>query len=65
MTNFKNIPDYLKENGLFCLWRYEENQKGQKTKVPYSPPERRQKSRQHEPRNICPSGNSQCQDERV
>jgi hypothetical protein len=31
----KKIPDQLKEEGLFCLWRYEER-KGRQTKVPYN-----------------------------
>ena len=35
-TNIDNLPLYLKENGLFCLWKYEEKN-GRKTKVPYNP----------------------------
>lgn len=36
MTDVKNIPQELKETGLFCVWRYEEV-KGRRTKVPYNP----------------------------
>ena len=36
MTDVSKLPQELKENGLFCLWRYE--QRGDKrTKVPYDP----------------------------
>lgn len=31
---YNNIPNELKENALFCLWKYEERD-GKKTKVPY------------------------------
>lgn len=31
-----NLPDYVKETGLFCCWRYEERN-GKRTKVPYHP----------------------------
>jgi len=30
----QNLPKDIKENGRFCLWRYEE-QNGRRTKVPY------------------------------
>ena len=33
---FENIPQELRENGLFCLWKYEERN-GKATKPPYSP----------------------------
>lgn len=36
MTNINNIPPYLKDNGLFCLWKYEDRD-GRRTKVPYNP----------------------------
>lgn len=40
-TKGNNIPAYLKENAVWCAWRYEErpNSNGelQKTKVPYNP----------------------------
>lgn len=32
----EKIPQYLRENGRFCNWRYEERD-GSKTKVPYTP----------------------------
>ena len=45
MTKTENIPVYLREHGLFCLWKYEERD-GRKTKVPYNPnnPQYRAKS---------------------
>ena len=45
MTNTKNIPSYLREHGLFCLWKYEEID-GRRTKMPYNPnnPQYRAKS---------------------
>ena len=30
----QNFPKDIKENGKFCLWRYEE-QNGRTTKIPY------------------------------
>lgn len=34
-TNYQNLPEELKQNGLFCLWRYEKV-KGRLSKIPYS-----------------------------
>ena len=31
---YESIPDELKENGMFCLWKYQSH-KGRQTKVPY------------------------------
>lgn len=36
MTNTNRLPPALRENGLFCCWRYEERD-GRRTKVPYNP----------------------------
>ena len=36
MINAGNLPAQLREQGLFCCWRYEERG-GKKTKVPYNP----------------------------
>ena len=36
MTKTENIPAYLREHGVFCLWKYEEVN-GRTTKVPYNP----------------------------
>jgi len=36
MIQTENIPAQLRENGLFCCWRYEERD-GKPTKVPYNP----------------------------
>lgn len=35
-VNFVNIPQELKANAAFCVWRYEKRN-GNKTKVPYNP----------------------------
>lgn len=35
-TNFSNLPEQLKRQGLFCCWRYEQRQ-NKPTKVPYNP----------------------------
>ncbi len=33
-NNYNNLPAELRQNGLFCLWKREE-QKGRQTKIPY------------------------------
>lgn len=33
--NYNNLPNYIKENGLFCLWKYEQRDHHKPTKVPY------------------------------
>jgi replicative DNA helicase len=45
MTNTNNLPETLKQRGLFCLWKYEERD-GRQTKMPYNPniPQDRAKS---------------------
>lgn len=37
MTKTENIPAYLREHGLFCLWKYEKDRNGRITKMPYNP----------------------------
>lgn len=32
--NYNNLPDYMKENGLFCLWKYKQRGESKPTKVP-------------------------------
>ena len=36
-VKIENLPDSLKKEGLFCLWKYEPDKKGKPTKVPYDP----------------------------
>lgn len=36
MIQIENLPARLRDNGLFCCWRYEERD-GKRTKVPYNP----------------------------
>ena len=35
--DINNLPADLREHGLFCVWRYEKNPKGDLTKVPVNP----------------------------
>lgn len=37
---YETLPEYVKENARFCLWRYE-NRNGKKTKVPYRTDDKR------------------------
>ena len=37
MIKIENIPEYLRNNGLFNVWRYETDAKGRRTKMPYNP----------------------------
>jgi len=36
IEEFKNLPNEIKENGYFCVWRYQ-NQNGRGSKIPYNP----------------------------
>ncbi len=36
MSTYQNLPADLRENGRFCLWKYEERD-GRQAKVPYNP----------------------------
>lgn len=33
--NYNNLPKYITENALFCLWKYEQRGDSKPTKVPY------------------------------
>ena len=48
MTNTQNIPEYLREHGRFCLWKYEERD-GRQTKMPYNPNRPQDKARSNDP----------------
>lgn len=37
MDMMNNLPKELRAKGLFCLWKYEPDEKGNPTKVPYNP----------------------------
>ena len=52
MTNINNSPNYLKQKGLFCLWKYE-TRDGKHTKVPYSPRNPGQRARSNDPRTFA------------
>lgn len=33
--NYNNLPNFMKESGLFCLWKYEQRGDSKPSKVPY------------------------------
>ena len=37
ICKFERVPDWLRKFGKFCFWRYEKDDKGKDTKVPYNP----------------------------
>lgn len=49
----ENIPEQLKKDALFCLWRYEERD-GKKTKVPYNPNHPQQRADSTDPGTFAP-----------
>lgn len=48
MTDTKNIPEYLREHGLFCLWKYEDRD-GRRTKMPYNPNRPQDRAKSNDP----------------
>ena len=36
MSDYRNLPELLKRQGLFCCWRYEQRQ-NKPAKIPYNP----------------------------
>lgn len=52
MTKVENLPLQLREEGLFCLWKYEE-QGGRRTKVPYDP-RTGKRARSNDPATFAP-----------
>ncbi len=52
MTKAENLPVQLREEGLFCLWKYEE-QGGRRTKVPYDP-RTGKRARSNDPATFAP-----------
>ena len=52
MTKAENLPLQLREEGLFCLWKYEE-QGGRRTKVPYDP-RTGKRARSNDPSTFAP-----------
>ena len=37
ISKINNLPSKLKQNELFCIWKYELDEKGRQTKIPYNP----------------------------
>ena len=53
-VNFVNIPQELKENASFCVWKMEKRN-GKGTKVPYNP-KTGQMARINDPETFCDFG---------
>ena len=54
MTKTENIPAYLREHGLFCLWKYETDQTGRRTKMPYNPNDPQYRARSNDRSTFAP-----------
>ena len=54
MTKTENIPAYLREHGLFCLWKYETDQNGRRTKIPYNPNDPQYRARSNDRSTFAP-----------
>lgn len=54
MTKIENIPAYLREHGLFCLWKYETDQTGRRTKMLYDPNNPQYKGRSNDRSTFAP-----------
>ena len=53
MTKIENIPAYLHEHGLFCLWKYEDKD-GRRTKMPYNPSSPQDRAKTDDRRTFAP-----------
>lgn len=53
MTKIENIPEYLRNNGLFNVWRYEDRD-GRRTKMPYNPNSPQDKGRSNDRSTFAP-----------
>ena len=54
MTKTENIPAYLREHGLFCLWKYETDHTGRRTKMPYNPNDPQYRARSNDRSTFAP-----------
>lgn len=60
MTKTENIPAYLREHGLFCLWKYETDQSGRRTKMPYNPNNPQYKAKSNDRSTFAPMVTAQA-----
>lgn len=70
MVNFPkcnpdNIPEYLKQNALFCLWKYGQDEKGRPTKHPYNPNSPRYKAKVNSRETFAPFNTAMAAAEKV
>lgn len=70
MVNFPkcnpdNVPEYLKQNALFCLWKYGQDEKGRPTKHPYNPHNPRYMAKVSDSKTFAPFGTALAAAEKV
>lgn len=53
-TKIENIPEYLRQKGLFCLWKYEPDENGRITKMPYKPNRPQERAKSNVPATFAP-----------
>lgn len=58
MTNTNNLPETLKQRGLFCLWQYEERD-GRQTKMPYNPNRPQDRAKSNDRSTFAPMATAQ------
>lgn len=59
MTNTNNLPETLKQRGLFCLWKYEERD-GRQTKMPYNPNSPQDRAKSNDSSTFAPMATAQA-----
>ena len=59
MTNTNNLPETLKQRGLFCLWKYEERD-GRQTKMPYNPNSPQDRAKSNDRSTFAPMATAQA-----
>lgn len=59
MTNTNNLPETLKQRGLFCLWKYEESN-GRTTKMPYNPNSPQDRAKSNDRSTFAPMATAQA-----
>ena len=59
MTNTNNLPETLKQRGLFCLWKYEEMD-GRQTKMPYNPNSPQDRAKSNDRSTFAPMATAQA-----
>lgn len=59
MTNTNNLPETLKQRGLFCLWKYE-SRDGRQTKMPYDPNSPQDRAKSNDRSTFAPMATAQA-----